>query len=335
MVVPKLRFKGFTGEWDKIKLSQIADIIKDKNDGAEHPVMMLSAVKGFINQQEKYSKDNAGSSLKKYTLLRRGDLAYNRGNSKLKKYGCIFELENSSALVPYVYHCFRMKNGNSTFYGNYLNSGKIDKELRGIISSSARMDGLLNVSEKDFVNILVSKPILSEQQKIADFLTTFDKRITAQQNIIADLEETKKGLLQKIFSQEIRFKDDNGQDYPEWEEKRLGDISYVMRGLTYKPTDVRDDGIRVFRSSNISEDTFIYGEDDVFVDVNAVNIPFVQNGDILITAANGSSRLVGKHSVIHGVLNDTAVHGGFMLLIRSKDSAFINSSMYSLELEYK
>ena len=329
MVVPKLRFKGFTGEWDKIKLSQIADIIKDKNDGAEHPVMMLSAVKGFINQQEKYSKDNAGSSLKKYTLLRRGDLAYNRGNSKLKKYGCIFELENSSALVPYVYHCFRMKNGNSTFYGNYLNSGKIDKELRGIITTSARMDGLLNVSEKDFVNILVSKPILSEQQKIADFLTTFDKRITAQQNIIADLEETKKGLLQKIFSQEIRFKDDNGQDYPEWEEKRLGDISYVMRGLTYKPTDVRDDGIRVFRSSNISEDTFIYGEDDVFVDVNAVNIPFVQNGDILITAANGSSRLVGKHSVIHGVLNDTAVHGGFMLLIRSKDSAFINSSMYS------
>ena len=329
MVVPKLRFKGFTGEWDKIKLSQIADIIKDKNDGAEHPVMMLSAVKGFINQQEKYSKDNAGSSLKKYTLLRRGDLAYNRGNSKLKKYGCIFELENSSALVPYVYHCFRMKNGNSTFYGNYLNSGKIDKELRGIISSSARMDGLLNVSEKDFVNILVSKPILSKKKKIADFLTTFDKRITAQQNIIADLEETKKGLLQKIFSQEIRFKDDNGQDYPEWEEKRLGDISYVMRGLTYKPTDVRDDGIRVFRSSNISEDTFIYGEDDVFVDVNAVNIPFVQNGDILITAANGSSRLVGKHSVIHGVLNDTAVHGGFMLLIRSKDSAFINSSMYS------
>lgn len=127
----------------------------------------------------------------------------------------------------------------------------------------------------------------------------------------------------------LRFKDDNRQDYPEWEENKLGDIGCVMRGLTYKPTDVRDDGIRVFRSSNISEDTFIYGEDDVFVDVNAVNIPFVQNGDILITAANGSSRLVGKHSVIHGVLNDTAVHGGFMLLIRSKDSAFINSSMYS------
>lgn len=128
----------------------------------------------------------------------------------------------------------------------------------------------------------------------------------------------------------LRFKDDNRQDYPEWEENKLGDIGCVMRGLTYKPTDVRDDGIRVFRSSNVSEDTFIYGEDDVFVDVNAVNIPFVQNGDILITAANGSSRLVGKHSIIHGVLNDTAVHGGFMLLIRSKDSAFINSSMHSL-----
>lgn len=225
MAVPKLRFKEFTDEWDKIKLSQIADIIKDKNDGAEHPVMMLSAGKGFINQQEKYSKDNAGSSLKKYTLIRRGDLAYNRGNSKLKKYGCIFELENLSALVPYVYHCFRIKNGSSTFYGNYLNSGKIDKELRGIISSSARMDGLLNVSEKDFFNILVSKTILPEQQKIADFFTTFDKRITVQQNIIVDLEETKKGLLQKIFSQEIRFKDANGQDYPEWETHKLSEYA--------------------------------------------------------------------------------------------------------------
>ena len=225
MAVPKLRFKEFKEDWERIKLAKIVAIIKEKNDGANHPIMMLSAGKGFIHQKEKYSKDNTGSSLKKYILLRRGDLAYNRGNSKLRKYGCIFELEKLSALVPYVYHCFRMKNDNPTFFGKYLNSGKIDKSLRGIISSSARIDGLLNVSEKDFFNIFVSKPTLSEQQKIADFLTTFDKRITAQQNIIADLEETKKGLLQKIFSQEIRFKDDNGQDYPEWEVHKLSEYA--------------------------------------------------------------------------------------------------------------
>lgn len=70
-------------------------------------------------------------------------------------------------------------------------------------------------------------PDYMEQQKIADFLITFDKRINAQQNIIADLEETKKGLLQKIFSQEIRFKDENGQDYPDWEEKMIKEVCFI------------------------------------------------------------------------------------------------------------
>ena len=308
MVVPKLRFKGFTGEWDKIKLSQIADIIKDKNDGAEHPVMMLSAVKGFINQQEKYSKDNAGSSLKKYTLLRRGDLAYNRGNSKLKKYGCIFELENSSALVPYVYHCFRMKNGNSTFYGNYLNSGKIDKELRGIISSSARMDGLLNVSEKDFVNILVSKPILSEQQKIADFLTTFDKRITAQQNIVADLEETKKGLLQKIFSQEIRFKDDNGQDYPDWEEKRIKDLGEIVTGNTpsTKVKSYYENGTILWVTpTDISDEMYIFDTERKLTSLGINKAHFLPKGSVLITciASIGKMTILGEDGSCNQQIN--------------------------------
>ena len=238
------------------------------------------------------------------------------------------EKANGDGVVSPAYTILRPKNKIATsFLYDYFHTNKFINSVLAKAVEGIR-DGR-QISYNMFKWLKIPFTSYEEQKKISDFLTTFDKRITAQKNIVADLEETKKGLLQKIFSQEIRFKDDNGQDYPEWEEKRLGDISYVMRGLTYKPTDVRDDGIRVFRSSNISEDTFIYGEDDVFVDVNAVNIPFVQNGDILITAANGSSRLVGKHSVIHGVLNDTAVHGGFMLLIRSKDSAFINSSMYS------
>ena len=87
------------------------------------------------------------------------------------------------------------------------------------ISRYAQIGALPSYNAGDIHSVKISVPCLEEQQKIADFLTTFDKRITAQQNIIADMEETKKGLLQKIFSQEIRFKDDNGEDYPEWEKK--------------------------------------------------------------------------------------------------------------------
>ena len=201
-----------------------------------------------------------------------------------------------------------MKNGNSTFYGNYLNSGKIDKELRGIISSSARMDGLLNVSEKDIVNILVSKPILSEQQKIADFLTTFDKRITAQQNIVADLEETKKGLLQKIFSQEIRFKDDNGQDYPDWEEKRIKDLGEIVTGNTpsTKVKSYYENGTILWVTpTDISDEMYIFDTERKLTSLGINKAHFLPKGSVLITciASIGKMTILGEDGSCNQQIN--------------------------------
>ena len=93
--------------------------------------------------------------------------------------------------------------------------------------------------------------------------------------------------------------------------------------------DIEENGIRVLRSSNIDEDTFVYGDDDVFVNPKAVNIEPVRKNDILITSANGSSRLVGKHALIQEIPDDSAVHGGFMLLGRTKNYDFVNASMSS------
>jgi len=113
----------------------------------------------------------------------------------------------------------------------------------------------------------------------------------------------------------------------DWEQRKLIDIAEIRRGLTYKPTEISEDGIRVLRSSNINEDTFVMGEDDVFVNRKAINIPFVQNGDILITSANGSLRLVGKHAIIREITDNSAVHGGFMLLATAKNPQFLNAVM--------
>ena len=109
----------------------------------------------------------------------------------------------------------------------------------------------------------------------------------------------------------------------------MGDVVNIRRGLTYKPSDISDEGIRVLRSSNIDEDVFLYNEDDVFVNVEAINIPYVKNGDILITAANGSSRLVGKHTIINGLDENSAVHGGFMLLLETREPQFMNALLSS------
>lgn len=104
-------------------------------------------------------------------------------------------------------------------------------------------------------------------------------------------------------------------------------MATTRRGLTYSPIDVRQSGVRVLRSSNIEEDKFVWGDEDVFVDPSALNIPFVNNGDILITAANGSSRLVGKHTIIQELPNNSAVHGGFMLVATAKNPHFVNALM--------
>ena len=104
----------------------------------------------------------------------------------------------------------------------------------------------------------------------------------------------------------------------------------IRRGLTYSPTNIVDeaDGVRVLRSSNINENHFVLNDDDVFVDEDAVNIDLVHDGDILITAANGSPRLVGKRARISALPGKT-VHGGFMLVASSPYSDFLCASMGS------
>ena len=114
-----------------------------------------------------------------------------------------------------------------------------------------------------------------------------------------------------------------------WEQRKFSDVVATRRGLTYKPSDIRKNGVRVLRSSNIADDSFTLSDEDVFVVREAVNIDCARVNDILITAANGSSRLVGKHTIISGIPEESAVHGGFMLLGTTKEPHFVNASMGS------
>jgi type I restriction enzyme S subunit len=120
---------------------------------------------------------------------------------------------------------------------------------------------------------------------------------------------------------EIRFPEFTGP----WVMHKMGELISLRRGLTYSPSDINENGIRVLRSSNIDDDTFIIHNDDVFVNQEAVNIPKVKVGDILITAANGSSKLIGKHAIITDISEGDAVPGGFMLLGETRTPSFANA----------
>lgn len=226
MIEPKLRFKADDGsqfpDWEEKKLGDITEEVARKDANSNADVRMISQGNGFILQSDKYSRENAGQSLKKYTLLKRDEFAYNHGASKVKPYGvCYILCESDEARVPYVYHTFKLIDGDSAFWNYSLNTSCMDRQLKKMVSSGARMDGLLNIGYDAYMSVNIHVPSLPEQQKIAEFLSTIDKVIEKQKETVSAWEKRKKGVMQKLFSQEVRFKADDGSKFPDWEEKKL------------------------------------------------------------------------------------------------------------------
>ena len=170
---------------------------------------MISAASGFINQSEKYSRENAGQSLKKYTLLKEGELAYNHGASKLRQFGCCFELKEKAARIPYVYHTFSIdKKEYAPYIALLLNNPIMDRQLKRLVSSSVRMDGLLNISYDEYMSVRLNIPILkTEQEKLYSFIEKLDQRIEKQRQLVELFKSYKRGVLEHYFSRQIILTD--------------------------------------------------------------------------------------------------------------------------------
>ena len=200
---PEIRFPGFTNAWEQRKLGEVSNRVKGNDGRMDLPTLTISAGHGWLDQKERFSGNIAGKEQKNYTLLTRGELSYNHGNSKLAKYGAVFQLNDfEEALVPKVYHSFKMVNGNSGLFIEYLFSTKLpDKELRKLISSGARMDGLLNITYNDFVTINLTIPRNKEEQiAIGSFFQELDQLITLQQRELEMLKTMKSTLLKAMFA---------------------------------------------------------------------------------------------------------------------------------------
>ena len=225
---PAIRFKGFTDTWEQRKLGDVVKEITRNDPESEAPIMMITANNGFIEQSERYAFNNAGESLKKYILLKKGELAYNHGASKLRPYGSCFALTTAeNARIPFVYHCFSAENQNAEFMSIELNGDEIENQLRKIVSSGARMDGLLNISFDEYTSVSVLLPGTEEQDRIADFFRHLDNLITLHQRKYDKLTNVKKSMLEKMFPKngsnvpEIRFK-----GFTEaWEQRELWELT--------------------------------------------------------------------------------------------------------------
>lgn len=202
----EIRFKNDNGEdfgeWEKVKFSDIFIEIKDKVGNKNIETYSITAGKGFVSQSEKFGRDISGSQNENYIVLGKNDFSYNKGNSKTYKFGCVY-LNNTgqNIAVPNVFISFRAKKNNiaHNFYAKLFEHHYLDRYLRQLISSSARMDGLLNISKEGFFEIPLPFPPIPEQEKIAEFLTAIDEQIDHTTAQLTHTKQWKKGLLQQMF----------------------------------------------------------------------------------------------------------------------------------------
>lgn len=192
----------FSGEWKFQSLSQIAKRVQRKSDGKDHPILTISSLSGFVRQDERYSRYMAGESVKSYILLRKGEFAYNKGNSKTYQYGCIFDLDAYEAgLVPHVYVCFKLNQGLSHRYFKYLfEADYLKPQLSALVNTGVRNNGLLNIKPSEFMKTKVPVPALDEQERIADVLQSSSEGIKRLERNLSSLKQEKAAMMQQLLT---------------------------------------------------------------------------------------------------------------------------------------
>ncbi|WP_294703229.1 restriction endonuclease subunit S [uncultured Fusobacterium sp.] len=233
--VPKLRFKEFSDEWEEKRLEDIGEINpKSKNIPEKFVYIDLeSVVDGQLKEKKIIEKEEAPSRAKR--LVEKNDILYQMVRP-YQQNNLYFSFNDELDYVASTgYAQIRTFHNNSMYIYHLIHTKKfLDKVLERCTGTSYPA---INSEDLAKISIKISKNI-NEQEKIANFLSSIDKKISLIEEKLELFREYKKGVIQKIFSQELRFKDSNGNNYPEWEEKKLGEIlkEYYL-GSNYKNSD--------------------------------------------------------------------------------------------------
>lgn len=236
--IPKLRFPEFNGEWEEKRLSDIASFSKGKgytkndlvNDGS--PVILygrmytkyetvISDIDTFVNLQE-------GSIISKG-----GEIIVPASGETAEEISRASVVKNKGIILGGDLNILSLQKDkyNPEFFALTISSGTSQKRL----SKLAQGKSVVHLHNEDLSGLQIKVPSFAEQQKIADFLSNVDSIITAETKILNSLQKKKKALMQKLFTQQLRFKSDDGTDFPAWEEKKLGDVcSYIGGGTPSK-----------------------------------------------------------------------------------------------------
>lgn len=201
--VPEIRFKGFSGEWEKAKLSTFLEVSEEKNSdnfyGIED-VLSVSGDYGVVNQIEFQGRSFAGASVAGYGVAETGDVIYTKSPLKSNPYGIIKTNKGKPGIVSVLYGVYHPIKGrtDSSFVQTYFESdARLNNYLRVLINKGSK--NTLLISDEDALRGEVCFPSCEEQQRLSSFFTSLDNLINDEVNYIDQLTRVKSTLLQKMF----------------------------------------------------------------------------------------------------------------------------------------
>lgn len=226
--VPELRFPQFNEEWEINKLKDISSInpkLENSFPSSFNYIDLESVNKGKINKLSEFTNENAPSRAQR--VAEKGDVFFQTVRP-YQQNNFVFLGSSIPTVVSTGYAQIRSNINSSYIYNLLLTKTFLSKVLVNCTGSNYPA-----INSNDLSNILIMiSTNKGEQQKIGDFFSKLDRQIELEEQKLEKLEEQKKGYMQKIFSQELRFKDDNGNSYPDWSIKKIEDISKVNKGFT-------------------------------------------------------------------------------------------------------
>ncbi|MVG75404.1 restriction endonuclease subunit S [Staphylococcus aureus] len=247
--VPELRFPEFEGEWEEkqfadfTKINQGLQIAINERKTEYSPELYFYITNEFLrpNSQTKYFIENPPQSV----IANKEDILMTRTGNTGKVVTNVFgAFHNNFFKIKFDKNLY-----DRLFLVEVLNSSKIQNKILSLAGSSTIPD----LNHSDFYSISSSYPLLREQQKIGKFFSKLDRQIELEEQKLELLQQQKKGYMQKIFSQELRFKDENGNDYPESLLYKLSDIGTFNTGIGF-PESLQGgkEGIPFFKISDMN-----------------------------------------------------------------------------------
>lgn len=201
--VPKIRFKGFEGEWKKVKLNSFAKRVTRKNSHLESTLALtIASAHGLVSQIDYFNNLVVGSNIRNYYLLKKGEFAYNKSYSNGYPFGSVKRLDRyEQGILSTLYITFSIDNSISSDYlTHFFDTNLWHKEVAERAAEGARNHGLLNIGANDFLDINIWKPeSKAEQQAIASYFTSLDRQISLQSQRLEKLKQIKSACLDKMF----------------------------------------------------------------------------------------------------------------------------------------